>query len=556
MRKHLLRPDASAKLLPILTVAAILLLTLLLYRGIFNITYMADDTMDFIQGRNIIHNEIWYPFIGEGMWRGGPQYYRPLPVISHGLDAVVFGYWPAPHRATQLLFHLVCCAAVYALYRSWFGKERETEASLAALLFALHPVHEYPMWWPGGSRNDVMCGIFYVTAVLCFTAYVRGRRTRAIVLSAASTAAALACKEMAYSLPLICFVVYLIFAEKEAPWRGRLQRAGVAVVPLLAVAAVFMLFRLLRYDVESTLLGVQFDLGHLRATAHAAIRGLVFPFQWSFREVAQARPMVVIAVVMGIAALGVTRLHRLRSPIMLVGAAWIALSLLPVLRTISPWALYIPSVGFCLIAGHVLIPNRSRSGMAAAVLVIALVASYVVQWEQRRLVWREMDQAADQCMDTLRADYKNKPFERALFLDLPGSIGDVPLYMLYFSARLPFEMPDGAPQATVLSMVTFPAGRDQQGVAIEELSPGAWRITAESEKSRFVFPENPEVLYRFDTGDVGDTYQHSWGSSEVAAENPDGQPNAVVVRLSGTYQSWANMPIYYFSKGELHRYRE
>ncbi len=555
MRKNFLRPDASGHLIPIVVAVAIVLVTLLLYRGIFNITFMSDDTMDFIQGTEIVKHEIWYPFIGKGMWRGGPQYYRPLPVISHGLDAVLFGYWPAAHRATQLLLHLACCIMVYALYRSWLGRQRETEAALGALFFAVHPVHELPMWW-AGTRNDVMCGIFYVAAVLCFTAYVRRRSRGALGLALAATAAALACKEMAYSLPLVAFAACLAFAPGEGGIRKRLWSAVIAVAPLVAVAAAFVLFRLLRYDLGSTLLGVQLGPGHLRAMAHAVARGLVFPFQISLREIARLHPASVIAVLVAGAALASPRLRRLRSPIVFVGAAWIALSLLPVLRTLSPWALYIPSVGFCLIAGHVLAPSRTRSGGAAAVIVVAIGAGYSAQWVQRKAVWHEMDRAAGRCMQTLRADYSREAFSRALFLDLPGSIGDVPLYMHHFAARLPLEMPGGAPQATVLSMIMFPAGPERQGVTIDELSPGAWRIALESDKARFVFPENAEALYRFDAGDAGDVYRHRWGSSEVAAENPDGQPSAVIVRLADDFQSWTNAPIYYFARGELHRYSE
>ena len=128
-------------------------------------------------------------------------------------------------------------------------------------------------------------------------------------------------------------------------------------------------------------------------------------------------------------------------------------------------------------------------------------------------MWREMDRAADNVMNTLRADYTREPFERAVFLDIPGSIGGASLYMHYFPARLPLEMPNGAPQALVLSILIFPSGPERQGVTIEKLGPGTWRITAESGKARLVFPEHPEALYRFDTGNVGDVYRYAWGTS-------------------------------------------
>jgi hypothetical protein len=182
-----------------------------------------------------------------------------------------------------------------------------------------------------------------------------------------------------------------------------------------------------------------------------------------------------------------------------------------------------------------------------------LLISYLVQWEQRRTAWGEMNRAADHTMTTLRRDYAHKRFERAIFLDMPGSIGDVPLYMHYFPARLQFEMPDGAPKAIVLSIVIFPRGAERQGVATEAIAPGAWKISLESDKARFVFPEQIEGLYHFDTGNIGQVYTYAWGTSEVVAEHADGQPSAVIVRLNDAHKDWAVAPIYSFSTGELRR---
>jgi protein O-mannosyl-transferase len=77
-------------------------------------------------------------------------------------------------------------------------------ATLAALVWGLHPLHAEAVAW-ASARRDLLCGFFYLLAVL---AYLRGVAGAAVVerrwwgLSLAAFAAALSSKSIAVTLPL------------------------------------------------------------------------------------------------------------------------------------------------------------------------------------------------------------------------------------------------------------------------------------------------------------------------------------------------------------------
>ena len=128
-------------------------------------------------------------------------YYRPLFVAWSMLNYTLFGLHPWGWHLGAVLLHVGAVLSVFWLARR-LGLEYWT-AALAALIFALHPVHIEPAAWVSAA-SDTMVTMF---AALAFAAFLNGRDPAHIpefkkrmtwwIASLALLACALLTKEMA-----------------------------------------------------------------------------------------------------------------------------------------------------------------------------------------------------------------------------------------------------------------------------------------------------------------------------------------------------------------------
>lgn len=110
-------------------------------------------------------------------------HYSPLLWMSFGLDYLLWGMNPAGYHLTSLLLHVanavLFCFVALRLLRAAApgaaeaGPELRLFAGVAALLFAIHPLRVETVAW-ASDRRDVLCGVFFLAAVL---AYLRAVET-------------------------------------------------------------------------------------------------------------------------------------------------------------------------------------------------------------------------------------------------------------------------------------------------------------------------------------------------------------------------------------------
>jgi tetratricopeptide (TPR) repeat protein len=159
-------------------------------------------------------------------------HYIPLTWLSLGLNYALGGMEPWGYHLGNLVLHAANAALLFFVARrllaaavssdapgSGPGEARAHEAAgigpiaggaaAAALLWALHPLRVESVAWVT-ERRDVLCGFFYLLAVL---AYLRGAaRERALsgwwlAVSLAAFVAALGSKAMAMTLPVTLLVL-------------------------------------------------------------------------------------------------------------------------------------------------------------------------------------------------------------------------------------------------------------------------------------------------------------------------------------------------------------
>ncbi len=94
----------------------------------------------------------------------GAFVYRPLTMVSYGLNALLSPN-PLSYHLMNVALHALAALAAFSLARSLL---RSTPAAgVAALLFAVHPVHTEPVANIAG-RAEVLAGLFSLLALACF----------------------------------------------------------------------------------------------------------------------------------------------------------------------------------------------------------------------------------------------------------------------------------------------------------------------------------------------------------------------------------------------------
>ncbi len=152
----------------------------------------------------------------------GLELYRPLTLLSLGLDCQLFGEAPWGYHLTNVLLHAVNSLLLYALARDLLGEDRA--ALWAALLYASHPLQTEVVAWIS-ARGDLLASLLSLSAFLAH----RRRRALAYLLYAGACLS----KETAMVLPVALFL-----ADSRggaAAWSKRHWGYGVALLGVLAL---------------------------------------------------------------------------------------------------------------------------------------------------------------------------------------------------------------------------------------------------------------------------------------------------------------------------------
>jgi tetratricopeptide (TPR) repeat protein len=163
--------------------------------------------------------------------------YRPLTMFSFALNYAVSGLSPAPFHAVNVALHGLVCALVWRFAQAMWGDS--TLASIAAALFAVHPVHAEAVAGVVG-RAEILAAMFLLLGLLALLpAAGRAGPARLAMASAAMLAAVLS-KETAVCYPaLVLIVVHATRSARRDPdVGGTARRVGAAARPWLLVAMI------------------------------------------------------------------------------------------------------------------------------------------------------------------------------------------------------------------------------------------------------------------------------------------------------------------------------
>jgi protein O-mannosyl-transferase len=400
-------------LLPLLA-----LVTFVVYSGSLSFDFVWDDWPQIVNSPIIrtwsnlpraFGSDLWYHVARHQV------YYRPLFVAWSMLNYTVFGLRPWGWHLGAVLLHVGAVASVF-----WLARRLNLEywtAALAALIFALHPIHIEPVTWVSAA-SDTMVTMF---AALAFAAFLsardpernseREKKAAWWVASLVLMACALLTKEMAVVFPvLVGIYAWLHPTDRKAPLGQRSLRAALEAAPYATVTLAYALLR------KHALLHAtgQFDPNHgimdvartLPLVLSIYLRQLLVPvgitglYYTPYVTKAILSQVVLPVVVLGAALAGLWYWSRREgnSTVAFAGL-WLVVGLAPALYLrnfgngdfVRDRYMYLPSIGFAILLAMVLRRLPSIKGWTAQAVqagaVLVLCSSYVCASIAQQVYW-------------------------------------------------------------------------------------------------------------------------------------------------------------------------
>ncbi len=380
-------------------VAVVLLATALAYAGSLSNGFVGWDDPQLVTEN---------PTVRLFDWRGIATDYtqstwHPLTLLSYAVEHACFGLNPFVFHSTNVALHALSSALVLLLAARLLPGARVAPA-VAALLFALHPLHVESVAWVS-ERKDVLSTFFSLAALLAYVAARDAGRPpgwRPFALFGL----ALLSKPMAVTLPVVMVALDLL---RERRWRVSMVASKWAYfVASLTVGLVNLRGQSTAEIVEAEPLRLQEALGN-------AWNSLVFYVDKTVRPVELSvyyddRVLEIGGLETAVFALAVlaVALHAWRRPerraLVAFGVAWFLVTIALVLKLVpfgehslvNDRYMYLPSVGLFLIAGaaaeDLWRAARARGAIATGVVAAAgVLAAFAcgVGTHARAAVWRD-----------------------------------------------------------------------------------------------------------------------------------------------------------------------
>jgi len=141
--------------------------------------------------------------------------YVPLATLSHWLEYQLFGLKPLVYHLVNLLLHAANVILVFHLGMRL--RLPRAAAFWGALLFGIHPIHVEAVAWVT-ARKDVLFTFFYLASMLAYIRYIDTPRMRHYLLAWALGLLSILAKPMALSLVLVLGVLDW-YAGRRWSWK-------------------------------------------------------------------------------------------------------------------------------------------------------------------------------------------------------------------------------------------------------------------------------------------------------------------------------------------------
>ncbi len=322
-------------------------------------------------------------------------FYRPLQILSYGLDYVFWGLEPYGYHFTNILLHVLASLSVVLLVSLLC--QNGFVSIFTGLLFLISPVQAETVCYIS-NRSDLLSGLFVFISLIC---HIKGQNTGkiryAILLSLAYTVALFSRESGLVVIPLI---LLYDFAFRK---KSRISH----MVSILVLTVTYMFFRCVIANDIKLMYAVNTSLTERIPGFFSALSGYVrlmfFPTDMHMEYGNKIFGIKNISVINGFCVFLVVILSiilaKKRNRRIFFALAWFIAALLPV-SNIYPlnaymaehW-LYVPSVGFfmfiALVCGMIYEKERFRAKLLIGITCVLVSFSFLTSRQTE--YWKDQD---------------------------------------------------------------------------------------------------------------------------------------------------------------------
>jgi hypothetical protein len=244
----------TARIFNIFVVIFIVIATLFVYRGIFDLWFTDIDTFPLITtGRVGSINDI-LDIVTSPLMQGqmpNALFYRPLASFTWGIDELIWGMNPLGYHLTDLCIHIANSLLLLFFLRETYqrlspnGGEiiqsvslNDWVAFIAVLIFAIHPITMEVV--PAIARRpDLMLGLFMLLMLRSLGQALHTNKKAYTVLAATYCFLGIASKDAAVVLPGIAVAFVFCFSTGQT-FTDRVKQCLALCWPLVLAAVIFM----------------------------------------------------------------------------------------------------------------------------------------------------------------------------------------------------------------------------------------------------------------------------------------------------------------------------
>ncbi len=333
--------------------------------------------------------------------------YLPLTMISYALNYKIDKLNPKVYTYTNLFFHIINSLLVFWLITILLQK-KDTEgvtkpdtisgylvASVAALLFAVHPLQVESVAWVS-ERKNVLYTLFFLLSLICYARFVIKEKYSLLLLSILLFGASLLSKGVAVSLTFCVVLIDYYYGRRLLSSKVILEK-----VPFIILSIVFGIVAFVSQYEESVLVGnVNFPLyEQLAFGGYGFINYLIklcvpvnLSAYYSYPQNASAIHYLCLLLVVVLSAALLYYRKRL-SRLVIFGILFYVANLVFLVQIIpvgnalmADRYIYVSSIGFFLLVALGLmrfIKNRN----VFYIVVLVLISLYTFRSNQRVKVW-------------------------------------------------------------------------------------------------------------------------------------------------------------------------
>ncbi|PVD28691.1 hypothetical protein C0Q70_11285 [Pomacea canaliculata] len=385
--------------------------TLAIYHNALDCGFVFDDMSAIVENQDLrpktpITDLFWNDFWGTPMHKEkSHKSYRPLCVLTFRFNYMLSELEPMTYHLVNVVLHAIVCILFMKVCNMFV---KESTSFLAAMLFAVHPVHTEAVTGVVG-RAECLSSIFFLAAFLMYskcTGYRSPIAWRPLIMTVILVTVAVICKEQGITVIGVCCVYEVFVAQRatmsELLWmltsviQGKPKLAGwlqtsIMRAGFLVFSTLFLLFA--RIKVMGAQLPVFTKFDNPASVSPSPARQLTLNYllpvnawlllnpsglccDWTMGTIpiitslVDMRNLATLAFYLVLGSFTVYALFEQtrRSRAIIMSLSFLVLPFIPASNLFFPVGfvvaeriLYTPSLGFCLLVAlgfHIIIENR------------------------------------------------------------------------------------------------------------------------------------------------------------------------------------------------------